>query len=254
MQIIPAIDLRGGRCVRLLQGDFHKQTTFEDTPAAYARRWEQEGAGRLHVVDLDGAKAGRPDAENARVIREIVDAVAIPVQVGGGIRSMVSARKMLDLGVDRVIVGTAITADPDVARGFFSELGARVVAGIDARDGLVAVDGWQRTVAERAPAFATRMSRLGAKRIVFTDIARDGMQQGLNLGALAEVANAAGVPVIASGGVGALADVVSIVEAAIPGVEGLIVGRALYSGSLSLADAIAATGAASSTADRGREA
>jgi len=240
MEIIPAVDLRGGRCVRLVQGDFSRETVFDGAPQDYARRWEDEGAGRLHVVDLDGARQGSPREENVRAIASIVAAVSIPVQVGGGVRTMVAAQRMLDLGVERVVLGTAIASDDDTASRFFAALGERAVAGVDARAGRVSVDGWNRTVSEAARDFAARMVRCGARRLIFTDIGRDGTQSGPNLDALRVVAAAAGVPTIASGGVASVGDITALAGAGVAELEGVIIGRALYSGRVSLPEAILA--------------
>jgi len=239
MIIIPAIDLRGGRCVRLLRGDYGLETAFGD-PLEYAKRWVREGATRLHVVDLDGAREGKPRSENLAVVGAIVKVADVPVQMGGGIRSVAKAEMVLELGVDRVVVGTSIAASAGEARRFFETLGDHVIAGVDARDGRVAVEGWLRETDESAAAFAVRMVELGAQRLIFTDIARDGTQAGPNVTALREVAESVRVPVIASGGVGSLDDILKLRTLAPSNVEGVIVGKALYSGALSLRDAIAA--------------
>lgn len=240
MEIIPAIDLRGGRCVRLMQGDYQRETVYGDDPVSFARLWADEGARRLHVVDLDGARLGEPNPDNLAVLRDILAVVDIPVQLGGGIRSLQTALKLLEMGVDRVVVGTRIARDERAAAEFFEALGDRVVAGVDARNGRVAVSGWRDTTHEDAAAFATRMADLGARRIIFTDVSLDGTQQGPNLDALARVAAAAKIPVIASGGVGHVAHVAMLARQAPPNVEGVIIGRALYTGALSLKEAIEA--------------
>ena len=226
--------------MRLLQGDYARETVFGEDAVGFARRWASEGAERLHVVDLDGARDGRPNPDHWAIIREVVRSVDIPVQLGGGIRDLDTAARALQLGVDRVIVGTAIASDDGAAATLFDRLGERVVAGIDARQGLVAVHGWTDTSAQCATDFARRMVMLGARRIVYTDIARDGTQDGPNVTALREVAEASGVPVIASGGVGKAEHVLLLASQAPPNVEAVIVGRALYSGSLTLAEAMEA--------------
>jgi phosphoribosylformimino-5-aminoimidazole carboxamide ribotide isomerase len=234
MIVIPAIDLRNGQCVRLLQGDYGRETVFGQDAVGFARRFESEGARRLHVVDLDGAKAGIPSERHWEIVSAIVAAVSIPIQLGGGIRSLDTATRALALGVDRVIVGTAIVGNRQLAGELFQSLGDRVIAGIDARDGRVAVEGWTGTTELDAPAFASEMEQLGARRIVFTDIARDGMETGPNLASLTAVAGAVSIPVIASGGIGSPDDIRALVRSAPGNVEGVIVGRALYSGSLTL--------------------
>ncbi|MBM3496683.1 MAG: 1-(5-phosphoribosyl)-5-((5-phosphoribosylamino)methylideneamino)imidazole-4-carboxamide isomerase, partial [Armatimonadetes bacterium] len=228
MQVIPAIDLRGGRCVRLMQGDYARQTTFGGDPLEYALRWQAEGAKRLHMVDLDAARSGAPTREHWDIVAEIARSLDIPVQLGGGIRTLDIARAALAMGVDRVIVGTAITGDEPLASRMFGELGEGVVAGIDAKDGLVAVNGWTGSSGRGAPEFARRMVELGARRIVFTDIARDGTEEGPNLASLRAVAEGLAAHVVASGGVGDRADVARLVRSAPSNVEAVIVGRALF--------------------------
>ena len=235
LEVIPAIDLRGGRCVRLEQGDFAREQAFSDDPVAVAQRWLAEGARRLHVVDLDGARVGEP--QHWRVIGEIAGAVGIPVQLGGGLRSQEAIERALGLGLERVIVGTVAALDPEWARETFARFGRRVMVAIDARDGQVAVRGWQDTTGLDAFSFARRMVELGARRIVFTDISRDGMQTGPNLESMRRMVTAVNVPVVAAGGVTTVDDLLALDEI---GLEAAIVGRALYSGALSLRDAIKA--------------
>jgi phosphoribosylformimino-5-aminoimidazole carboxamide ribotide isomerase len=234
MEILPAIDLRGGKCVQLVQGRFHEETVFGDDPAAMARRWEAEGARRLHVVDLEGARDGEP--RNLDAVARIVEAVGIPVQLGGGIREVATARRALDVGVDRVIVGTA-ALDPEAAARFAAEIGDSVVAGIDARGGFVAVRGWLDTTEVRALDLARRLAGLGFRWVVFTDIAQDGMLEGPNVAALREVVESVDASVIASGGISSVRDVEAVREA---GAVGAIVGTALYTGRLTLAEALEA--------------
>ncbi len=235
-EIIPAIDIRGGRCVRLFQGDYDRETVYGDDPVAMARRWEDEGAARLHVVDLDAARSGEP--ENLEVVRRIAGALRIPVQLGGGIRTREAALRALDAGVQRAIVGTAAAADPDTARSLFAELGERLVLGLDARDGRVAVAGWRETTAWDAVDLAREMKAAGARRIIFTDIATDGTGSGPSLESTRSLAEAVGIPVIASGGIGGPEHIAAVTELAAAGVEGVIVGRALYTGAVSLPDAL----------------
>lgn len=234
MEIIPAIDVRGGRCVRLLQGRYDRETVFGDDPVAMAVRWEQEGAPRLHVVDLDGAREGAP--QNLAVVGAIAEAVQVPVQLGGGIRTPELARRAFEAGVDRVIVGTA-ALDPGRAEEFASEMGDSVVAGIDARDGKVAVRGWAETTEMRALDLARRLADLGFHWIVFTDIAADGMLEGPNLEALREIVDAVDASVIASGGISTPDDLRAVKRA---GAAGAIIGTALYTRRISLREALEA--------------
>lgn len=237
LEIIPAIDMMDGKCVRLVQGKFDQVTVFSDNPAEMARKWADEGAARLHLVDLNGSRAGEP--QETETIRSIVNAVDIPVQLGGGIRSLEIARRMLDLGVQRVIVGTSAAVDTNLAEALFTELGDSVILGIDARDGLVAIKGWEETTAERAVEFALRMQSLGARRVIYTDISRDGMLQGVNAAAMQNMAEALDIPVIASGGVSTIEDIKRLKEIEHLGIEGAILGKALYTGAISLKDALA---------------
>jgi len=234
MEIIPAIDLRGGRCVRLLQGDYNRETVFSDDPPAMAKHWESLGACRLHVIDLDGAREGAP--RNLEVVRSICGAVSIPVQLGGGMRDVEMARTALDAGVDRIIVGTA-ALDPEAARNFIDEIGQKIVAGIDARDGLVAVDGWLDTTEIGALNLARKLVGIGYQTVVFTDIATDGMLKGPNIPALKEMVEAVPASVIASGGISTIDDLRAVRSA---GATGAIVGRAIYTGDLNLQKAIEA--------------
>ena len=222
--------------MRLVQGKFDQETVFSEDPVEMAVHWASLGAKRLHVVDLDGARTGEP--RNLEVVRRIAEAVEIPVQVGGGIRTCETAEEVLALGVDRVIIGTSAALDRELARAFFDEFGDRLVVGIDGSDGRVAIRGWQEVLEEKAVDFAREMESLGVRRIVYTDIARDGMLQGPNIAAVEEIARAVAVPVIASGGVAHLVDIRSLKKLAPLGVEGVIVGKALYTESLDLRQAI----------------
>jgi len=236
VEILPAIDLRGGKCVRLIRGDYDRETVFSDDPPAMARHWESLGATRLHVVDLDGAKEGAP--RNLDVVRDICAAVSIPVQLGGGMRDVAIARQALEAEVDRVIVGTA-ALDPDAAAEFVRALGDRAVAGIDARDGFVAVRGWLDTTEIRAIDLAKKVVALGFRWIVFTDIQSDGMLEGTNISALKEMVESVDASVIAAGGITTIDDLRAARDA---GAAGAIVGRALYTGKLKLEDALKAAG------------
>ena len=235
MEIIPAIDLRQGRCVRLYQGDYAQETVFSADPVAMALRWVEQGATRLHIVDLDGAAAGQP--ANLGAVREIVHAVSVPVQFGGGVRTMEAARSVLALGVSRVILGTAAIEDEAFVRSACADLGGSLVVSVDARDGLVATRGWVQSSAVPAADLLKRMEALGVPRFVYTDISRDGALTGPNYGAIAEAVAATRRPVIAAGGI---ASVEHLRRLAGLGVEGAIVGRALYTGDVNLRKALAA--------------
>jgi phosphoribosylformimino-5-aminoimidazole carboxamide ribotide isomerase len=236
--VYPAIDLRGGRCVRLTEGDFGRETVYGDDPVAVARRWADAGARWLHVVDLDGARAGRP--VQAELVGAICAAVAIPVQVGGGLRDEAAVADVLGRGAARVVVGTMAAREPERCRALCAAHPGRVAVGIDARDGLVRVAGWLEGEALRAVDLAAQAVAFGAAAVVYTDIGRDGTEQGPDLdGTVAVAAGARGVPVIASGGVGALAHVQAAAALASRGVAGIIVGRAHYTGAVPLADALA---------------
>ena len=234
MLILPAIDLRGGQCVRLRQGDYARETVFGADPAAMARRWAEQGARWLHLVDLDGAREGRP--VNGPSVRAIVRAAGVPCQLGGGLRSDVHVEEALGWGVTRVVVGTRALRDPDWCRGLCRRFPGRVAVGIDARDGRVAVEGWTEASDRTALDLARQCVGWGAAAIIYTDISRDGMLEGPNVEATAELAAAVAVPVIASGGVTTLNDVARLAGR---GLAGCIIGRALYEGRLDLAAAIA---------------
>jgi phosphoribosylformimino-5-aminoimidazole carboxamide ribotide isomerase len=235
-EIIPAIDIRGGKCVRLLQGDYDRETVFGEDPVEMARRWEGEGATRLHVVDLDAARSGEP--VNLDIVRRICAALSIPVQMGGGVRNREAVQRTLDAGVQRAIVGTAAAADPDTARSLFAEFGERLVLGLDAKDGQVAVAGWRETTRWSALDLAREMMVAGAYRLIYTDIATDGMGSGPSLESTRALAEALDIPVIASGGVGRPGDILAVAELEPAGVEGVIVGKAIYTGAVQLGDAI----------------
>lgn len=237
-EIIPAIDIRGGRCVRLLQGDYDRETVFGDDPVEMARRWEAAGAARLHVVDLDAARSGEPI--NLEVVRRIAAALSIPVQMGGGVRDRDAVLRTLDAGVQRAIVGTAAASDPETARLLFAEFGDRLILGLDARDGKVAVAGWRETTSWSAVELATEMARAGARRLIFTDIATDGMGTGPSLESTRRLAESLSIPVIASGGVGSLEHMLQVARLETAGVEGVIVGKAIYTGAVELPAALAA--------------
>lgn len=240
MQIIPAIDIRGGKCVRLDQGDYDRETVFDDDPAAAAVRWQSLGAERLHVVDLDGAREGSP--RNSDVVARILASVSVPVQVAGGVRDIATVDDLIDLGADRVVMGTAAIKDQTVLLNAVTLFREWMIVSVDARDGLVRTDGWTEGSEVRALDLARELSELGVRRIVYTDISADGMLRGPNfgaIGALLEVASGLPSPltVIAAGGV---SSVEQLRELARIGVEGAIVGKALYTGALDLREAMAA--------------
>jgi phosphoribosylformimino-5-aminoimidazole carboxamide ribotide isomerase len=238
VELIPAIDMMDGKCVRLAQGRFDAVTVFSDDPAEMALRWESEGAQRLHLVDLNGSRMGAP--QEVEAIKRIVAAVGIPVELGGGIRSLDTARQMLDIGVGRVIIGTSAALDSELAESIFGEFGEGAVLGVDAKDSLVAIKGWEETTSENAADFARRMQALGAKRVIYTDISRDGMLAGTNIAAMKHMAESLDIPVIASGGISSVEDIRQLKALATIGIEGAILGKALYTGDLTLADALAA--------------
>lgn len=232
-QPIPAIDIRGGRCVRLVQGDYGREKTYADDPAEMAQHWADQGAQRLHVVDLDGARDGV--RTNAVTIERLVSRVSIPVQVGGGIRSLDAARAVLDLGADRVIVGTAAVELTDRLQEWLTALGAdRVVVSVDARNGMVATRGWQTPSPRRTVEFCQDLARRGVVRVLYTDVGRDGMLSGPDVRTTRDIARI--LRVIGSGGVGSLADVQALAAA---GAEAAIIGTALYENRVSLKEALA---------------
>jgi phosphoribosylformimino-5-aminoimidazole carboxamide ribotide isomerase len=237
MLVIPAIDLKGGRCVRLYQGDMDRATIYSDDPLATALRWQNEGAERLHVVDLDGAVSGA--GVNTGVIQQICQALTIPVQVGGGIRTMDTIEHLFTHGVSRVILGTVAYRQPEVVATACQRFPGRITVGIDARAGKVAIQGWTEATELDAITLAKRCADMGVSEIVYTDIARDGTEQGVNLDATLALAQAGSLPVIASGGVASLRDIERLAPLQKEGIVGVIVGRALYTGAVKLADAVA---------------
>ena len=235
MEIIPVVDLRGGRCVRLVQGDYDREIVFSDDPVAMAQRWAEQGAQRIHVVDLDGARDGRPANEEA--VRSIIEAVDVPVQVAGGIRDLDAIQGWLDAGADRAVLGTAAIRDPEFAAEAARRHGERVLVSIDARDGVVATDGWRRSADVQAEELLRRLAALGVRRFAYTDIGRDGTLQSPNFEAVETLVAATDAPIIAAGGVAEVAHLVRLAEL---GVEGVIVGLAFYDGRLRLPEALAA--------------
>ena len=238
MIIFPAIDLRKGRCVRLIRGDVRDETVYSENPVEVAKHWQSRGAQWLHLVDLDGALEGTP--RNHEHIFAIVKAVKIPVQVGGGIRDFETAKRLLDKGVRRVILGTSAAQDEKFLKRALEKFGDKVVVGIDAKDGYVAVKGWVEKSKLKAVVFAKKMQDLGVQTIIYTDIKKDGMLSGPNVKANTELVHALKIPVVASGGVTTLRDIERLRRLESKGLEGAIVGKALYSGALDLKAAIAA--------------
>ncbi|MEC8389891.1 MAG: 1-(5-phosphoribosyl)-5-[(5-phosphoribosylamino)methylideneamino]imidazole-4-carboxamide isomerase [Planctomycetota bacterium] len=233
MKIWPAVDIRGGQCVRLIQGDYDQETVYGANPADMAIRWASDGAGQIHLVDLDGARDG--STANRQAVAEIVNSVEVPCQLGGGIRDRVTVAEYLGLGVERLVIGTKAQKDPDWLSAICKEFPERIVIGLDARSGMVATDGWLQTSDTPASELAKRYSKLPIAGIVYTDITRDGMLKGPNLEALKDIIDAVDVPVIASGGVTTSEDVTEIAKL---GAAGCIIGRSLYEGKMTLADAM----------------
>ena len=240
MEVIPAIDLRGGRCVRLYQGDYNRETVFSDDPLEVARRWVKSGARRLHVIDLDGARSG--EQSNAEAAYRIADEAGVPVQLGGGIRSIESARQAIERGIDRVLLGTAAVEDPDLLRDLVDELGPeQVVVTVDARDGKVALNGWTETSQVEAEQLIRDMRGVGVSRYLYTDISRDGTLTGPNFDALDGLTTIPDVKIIAAGGISSVEHLLRLSEI---GVESAVVGTAIYTGDIDLGQAVTALGAA----------
>ena len=236
MLLIPAIDLKDGKCVRLRQGDMADETIFSDDPVAVAAKWVEAGARRLHLVDLNGAFAGEP--KNAGIIREIADAFPdLPIQVGGGIRSEETIETYLDAGVQYVIVGTKAVKEPHFVEEICLEFPTHVIVGLDAKDGKVAINGWSKLSKHDVIDMAQRFEQDGVEAIIYTDISRDGMMQGVNVESTVKLAQAVRIPVIASGGITNMDDIKALAAVEDEGVMGTIIGRALYEGTLDLAEA-----------------
>jgi phosphoribosylformimino-5-aminoimidazole carboxamide ribotide isomerase len=238
MIILPAIDIKDGKCVRLYQGDFDRLTTYDADPVQVARRWQEAGASWLHVVDLDGALKGYP--ANLEVIRRIRAAVSLRIECGGGMRTLDAMQRILDMGIDRIVLGTIALTDSDLLQAALQRWPERIVVGLDARDGYVAIAGWRETSQVQATELATELAARGVARFVYTDIARDGALRGPNLRALQAMQAAIssvspGGALIASGGIASIADLQAITHL---GIEGAIVGKALYTGAIDLAQAI----------------
>jgi phosphoribosylformimino-5-aminoimidazole carboxamide ribotide isomerase len=239
MIVIPAIDLKDGVCVRLEQGLMDKDTVFNNNPGGQALDWQNQGAELLHIVDLDGAFAGEP--KNRSAIEAIVKSISIPAQLGGGIRDMATIEAYLSMGLSRIIIGTAAQRNPELVREACSKFPGRIVVGIDAKNGMVAVQGWAEVTGISAVDLARKFEDCGVSAIIYTDISRDGMLQGPNLEATKALAESVGIPIIASGGVSSLKDIEDLMAIEKSGVTGVITGKAVYIGAIKLAEAIALT-------------
>jgi len=239
MLVIPAIDLKEGKCVRLEQGLMDKDTVFNECPASQALEWQNQDAELLHIVDLDGAFAGQP--KNRTAIEAIIKAISIPAQLGGGIRDIATIESYLSLGLSRVIIGTAAQRNPELVREACARFPGQIVVGIDAKNGLVAVQGWAEVTGITAVELARKFEDCGVSAIIYTDISRDGMLQGPNLEATQALAKAVSIPVIASGGVSSLDDIRNLMAIESSGVTGVITGKAVYTGAIQLAEAISLT-------------
>jgi phosphoribosylformimino-5-aminoimidazole carboxamide ribotide isomerase len=237
MIVIPAIDLRGGRCVRLTQGQASAETVYSENPVVIAKRWYDEGAELLHVVNLDAA-FNKNDAANLKALERILYEVNIPVQFGGGVRTLDDVRRLDELGATRIVIGTTAIENPVLLEHIIEEFGSTIVVGIDARDGKVALRGWEKLSNLDAVEFAQKVAGMGIERIVYTDIARDGMLSGINIDATREIAEASGLWVTASGGVASLDDIVALKDLEPAGVDSVIVGKALYEGVFTLTEAL----------------
>lgn len=237
MLLIPAIDLKDGHCVRLEQGDMNKATIFSEDPAAMARHWVKQGARRLHLVDLNGAFAGKP--KNEAAILSILQAVGdeIPVQLGGGIRDLETIERLLDDGIETIIIGTAAVKNPGFLQEACLAFGGHIMVGLDARDGKVATDGWSKLTGHEVIDLAQKFENYGVEAIIYTDIGRDGMLQGINIEATVRLAQAVSIPIIASGGLTSLQDIEALCAVEADGVVGVIAGRAIYNGNINLTQA-----------------
>ncbi len=236
MKIIPAIDIKNGKCVRLFQGDMDKETIYSDNPSAMAKKWESQGASLLHVVDLDGAVKKRP--ENIESIKDIIKSVDIPIQLGGGIRNINIIKYLFDIGVKRVVIGTEAVKNIDFIKEATERFPDRIIIGIDAKNGMVAIEGWKEITNIDVISLAQEFTKFKINSINFTDIHRDGTEKGPNIKETEKLAKAVSIPIIASGGVSNIDDIKKIFSLKEYGVEGVIIGRALYNGSFTLKEAI----------------
>ena len=236
MLIIPAIDIKEGRCVRLREGRFEDVEIFSDDPVMMAVKWADKGAQMLHVVDLDGARYGK--LANIPLLEQIIKKVNIPVQIGGGIRNYRDVKNLIDLGASRVILGTILWKDKALAKKLFEDFSEKIIAGIDARDGYVAIEGWQNVLSIDALDFAGEMEKLGARRIIYTDIKRDGTLRGPNITNIKRMVKKLNIPLIVSGGITSLTDIKELKKFEALGIEGIIIGKALYKGKILLEEAL----------------
>lgn len=236
MLIIPAIDIKEGRCVRLTEGQFEDVEIFSDDPVMMAVKWADKGAKMLHVVDLDGAQYGK--LANISLLEQIIKKVNIPVQVGGGIRSYKEVERLINLGVSRIILGTILWKDKVLAKRLFDEFSEKIIAGIDAREGYIAIEGWQNITSIDALDFAGEMERLGVRRIIYTDIKRDGTLKGPNVANIKGIIKKLNIPLIVSGGIASLTDIKELKKFEALGIEGIIIGKALYKGNILLEEAL----------------
>ena len=236
MEIIPAIDLLNGKCVRLNQGNYNEVTKFNSDPVKQAQIWEEQGAKRLHLVDLDGAKTGEPI--NDLTIKEIKKSISIPIQLGGGIRNKDRAKELFDIGIDRIILGTIAIENPKLVKALSNEYPNRIAVGIDAKEGIVATRGWLKQSQIKSVELAKQLNDLELAAIISTDISTDGTLKGPNILALREIAEISTNPIIASGGIGSIADLISLADFENEGIKAIIVGRALYDGSIDLKEAL----------------
>ena len=236
MIIFPAIDILGGKCVRLFKGLFDQKTVFADDPLEMALKWQDAGAKYLHLVDLDGARTGTPS--NLPVIEKIASKIKIPIQLGGGIRNLQTIDSFLNIGITRVILGSIAVKNPDLVALACEKYDEQIVVGIDAKDSLVQIEGWGVSGNIKAEELAQKMSALGVRRIIYTDISRDGVLSGVNVESTVKLAEAAKIKVIASGGVKEIEDITNLKKVADKGIEGVIVGKAIYTGSLDLVEAL----------------
>jgi len=236
MIIIPAVDIKNGKCVRLVQGHMNKETVFSHDPASMAVRWEKEGAGLIHIVDLDGAVGKKP--KNLNSIKKIINSVKADIQVGGGIRNEDTIKMFIDLGVKKIIIGTEAIRNPNLVKNACKAFPGKIIVGIDARNGMAAIEGWTETTGVKAVDLAKQFEDCGVAAINFTDIHRDGMETGPNIEETRKLAESVSIPVVASGGVSTIEDIKNLLPLQEVGVMGVITGKALYSGSLDLKEAI----------------
>jgi phosphoribosylformimino-5-aminoimidazole carboxamide ribotide isomerase len=234
--IIPAIDIKEGRCVRLTEGQFEDVEIFSDDPVMVATKWANKGAMMLHVVDLDGARYGK--LTNISLLEKIIKKINIPVQMGGGIRNYKEVKRLINIGVSRVILGTILWKDKSLAKRLFMDFSEKIIAGIDAREGYVAIEGWQNITPVGALDFAKEMERLGARRIIYTDVKRDGSLIGPNVDSIEKMVKNVNIPLICSGGITSLDDIKRLMRLKASGLEGIIIGKALYKGRILLEEAV----------------